>query len=97
MLDAQSQGPQCTACGSPMKLATIEHVGAKTCERFLALDAREFSATSSTDRSRRCGRRQDNKAVLIFGVGPAERIAWFALPVMLPVIERGQSMDGTLA
>ena len=24
MLDAQNQGPQCTACGSPMKLAAIE-------------------------------------------------------------------------
>lgn len=24
MLDSQNQGPQCTACGSPMKLAAIE-------------------------------------------------------------------------
>lgn len=24
MLDRQSQGPQCTACGSPMKLMAIE-------------------------------------------------------------------------
>jgi len=24
MLDAQNQGPQCTACGSPMKLSAIE-------------------------------------------------------------------------
>jgi len=24
MLDAQTQGPQCTACGSPMKLSAIE-------------------------------------------------------------------------
>jgi hypothetical protein len=24
MLDVQNQGPQCTACGSPMKLAAIE-------------------------------------------------------------------------
>jgi predicted RNA-binding Zn-ribbon protein involved in translation (DUF1610 family) len=24
MLDRQNQGPQCTACGSPMKLAMIE-------------------------------------------------------------------------
>jgi hypothetical protein len=24
MLDAQNKGPQCTACGSPMKLAAIE-------------------------------------------------------------------------
>ena len=24
MLDAQNQGPQCTACGSPMKFAAIE-------------------------------------------------------------------------
>jgi hypothetical protein len=24
MLDAQNQGPECTACGSPMKLAAIE-------------------------------------------------------------------------
>ena len=24
MLDTQNQGPQCTACGSPMKLAAIE-------------------------------------------------------------------------
>jgi hypothetical protein len=24
MLDAQNQGPQCTACGSPMKLTAIE-------------------------------------------------------------------------
>jgi hypothetical protein len=24
MLDAQNQGPQCTACGSPMRLAAIE-------------------------------------------------------------------------
>ena len=24
MLDRQNQGPQCTACGSPMKLAAIE-------------------------------------------------------------------------
>ena len=37
MLDTQNQGPQCTACGSPMKLTAIEpsHMGqdlqAKTC------------------------------------------------------------------
>ena len=24
MLDTQNQGPQCTACGSPMRLAAIE-------------------------------------------------------------------------
>jgi hypothetical protein len=24
MLDKQSQGPQCTACGSPMRLSAIE-------------------------------------------------------------------------
>ena len=24
MLDSQNQGPQCTACGSPMKLMAIE-------------------------------------------------------------------------
>jgi hypothetical protein len=24
MLDKQNQGPQCTACGSPMKLSAIE-------------------------------------------------------------------------
>ena len=24
MLDAQNRGPQCTACGSPMKLTAIE-------------------------------------------------------------------------
>jgi hypothetical protein len=24
MLDSQNQGPQCTACGSPMKLSAIE-------------------------------------------------------------------------
>jgi hypothetical protein len=24
MLDRQNQGPQCTACGSPMKLSAIE-------------------------------------------------------------------------
>jgi hypothetical protein len=24
MLDVQNQGPQCTACGSPMRLAAIE-------------------------------------------------------------------------
>ena len=24
MLDAQNQGPQCTACGSPMRLTAIE-------------------------------------------------------------------------
>jgi hypothetical protein len=24
MLDTQNQGPQCTACGSPMKLTAIE-------------------------------------------------------------------------
>jgi hypothetical protein len=24
MLDVQNQGPQCTACGSPMKLTAIE-------------------------------------------------------------------------
>jgi hypothetical protein len=24
MLDKQNQGPQCTACGSPMRLAAIE-------------------------------------------------------------------------
>jgi hypothetical protein len=24
MLDTQNQGPQCTACGSPMKLSAIE-------------------------------------------------------------------------
>ena len=28
MLDKQSQGPQCTACGSPMKLTAIEPAGA---------------------------------------------------------------------
>jgi hypothetical protein len=29
MLDTQNQGPQCTACGSPMKLTAIEpsHMG----------------------------------------------------------------------
>jgi hypothetical protein len=28
MLDTQNQGPQCTACGSPMRLTAIaEHVG----------------------------------------------------------------------
>jgi len=29
MLDTQNQGPQCTGCGSPMKLTTIEpsHMG----------------------------------------------------------------------
>jgi hypothetical protein len=28
MLDGQNQGPQCTACGSPMKLSAIEPSGA---------------------------------------------------------------------
>jgi tRNA(Ile2) C34 agmatinyltransferase TiaS len=27
MLDSQNQGPQCTACGSPMKLSAIEPSG----------------------------------------------------------------------
>jgi hypothetical protein len=27
MLDKQNQGPQCTACGSPMKLTAIEPSG----------------------------------------------------------------------
>ena len=50
MLDKQNQGPRCTACGSPMKLAAIEPSqarGAKTCERLLALIVREFSGISS--------------------------------------------------
>jgi hypothetical protein len=48
MLDAQNQGPECTAYGSPMKLAAIEpSMWAKACERFLAHDAREFIGTSS--------------------------------------------------
>jgi hypothetical protein len=34
MLDRQSQGPQCTACGSPMKLTAIEPAGAGQDRRF---------------------------------------------------------------
>jgi hypothetical protein len=50
MLDRQNQGPQCTACGSPMKLTAIEPGGgwAKTSEPLLAPIAEGFSGTSST-------------------------------------------------
>jgi hypothetical protein len=34
MLDRQSQGPQCTACGSPMRLTLIEPAGAGQDRRF---------------------------------------------------------------
>lgn len=50
MLDTQNQGPQCTACGSPMKLTAIEpsHMGqdlqAKTCRpRLPGQDLRTFT------------------------------------------------------
>jgi hypothetical protein len=47
MLDAQNQGPQRTACDSPMKLTVIEpRRGARSCERLLAHNAKEFSGTS---------------------------------------------------
>ena len=39
MLDTQNQGPQCTACGSPMKLTAIEPGGAGQDLRFLYLPA----------------------------------------------------------
>ena len=96
MLDAQNQGPQCTACGSPMRLAAIEpSMPGQTCERFPAHDAREFSGTSSTALSLKRGQRQDGKVVSIFDLGQISPLA--VLRVMLPVIERGQSMDGTRA
>jgi hypothetical protein len=34
MLDTQNQGPQCTACGSPMKLTAIEPGGTGQDLRF---------------------------------------------------------------
>jgi hypothetical protein len=34
MLDKQNQGPQCTACGSPMKLTAIEPGGVGQDLRF---------------------------------------------------------------
>jgi hypothetical protein len=48
MLDTQNQGPQCTACGSPMKLAAIEPstVG-QDLRTFAAHNARGFSDISS--------------------------------------------------
>jgi hypothetical protein len=97
MLDAQNQGPQCTACGSPMKLTTIE-------PSMWGQDRRTFSCP-------RCKRVQRHIIDSGHGgVGDAKTLgrldlrSWtsrsnrlFALPVMLPVIERGQSVDGTLA
>jgi hypothetical protein len=37
MLDTQNQGPQCTACGSPMRLTAIEP------STFLGQDLRTFA------------------------------------------------------
>jgi hypothetical protein len=41
MLDTQNQGPQCTACGSPMKLTAIEpsHMG----QDLMSQDLRTFT------------------------------------------------------
>ena len=50
MLDTQNQGPQCTACGSPMKLTAIEpsqDLQAKTCEPLPARIAEGFSGILS--------------------------------------------------
>jgi hypothetical protein len=48
MLDTQNQGPQCTACGSIMRLTAIERARwAKTCERLLVRNVKGFSGTSS--------------------------------------------------
>jgi hypothetical protein len=47
MLDTQNQGPRCTTCGPPMRLAAIEpSMWAKTGERLLAHNARGFSGIS---------------------------------------------------
>jgi hypothetical protein len=47
MLDAQNQGPQCTACGSPMKLSANEPSSTgTTCEHSLARNAEGSSGTS---------------------------------------------------
>ena len=48
MLDRQHQGPQCTACGAPMKLTAIEpsDIG-HDLRTFGARNARGFSGTSS--------------------------------------------------
>ncbi|SHH06271.1 hypothetical protein SAMN05444169_5528 [Bradyrhizobium erythrophlei] len=47
MLDKQKQGPQCTACGSPMKLSAIEpSAPGQDCERLLAHNVKAFSGTS---------------------------------------------------
>jgi hypothetical protein len=48
MLDTQNQGPQCTACGSLMKLTAIEPGGAGRDMRFLpARIAEGFNGTLS--------------------------------------------------
>jgi hypothetical protein len=49
MLDTQNQGPQCTACGSPMKLSAIEPSTrrAEICGRLPARVVEGFNNTSS--------------------------------------------------
>jgi hypothetical protein len=49
MRDTQSQGPQCTACGSTMKLAAIEPTNSwvKICERLRARIVEGYSNTLS--------------------------------------------------
>ena len=48
MLDTQNQGPQCTTCGSPMKLSAIEPSGTGRDLRTLhARIVKGFSGISS--------------------------------------------------
>jgi hypothetical protein len=48
MLDTQNQGPQCMACGSPMKLSAIEPSAlGHDLQRLAAQDATGLSGTSS--------------------------------------------------
>jgi hypothetical protein len=48
MLDTQNQGPQCTACGSSMKLTAIEpSAPGQDLRTFTCHNVKEFSGTSS--------------------------------------------------
>ena len=48
MLDIQNQGPQCTACGSPMRLTAIEPSDTgQDLRTFACRTAKGFSSTSS--------------------------------------------------
>jgi hypothetical protein len=46
MLDTQNQGPQCTACGSLMKLTAIEPGGAGRDMRFFTCPALQKGSTA---------------------------------------------------